>query len=64
MQNLQKVLKDFSIINSDSISFSDIRNFPGIFETRQDNKISDITLKKVFLNAFKEFNQCHIKNSK
>tara|TARA_B100000965_G_scaffold62615_1_gene48422 strand:- start:6112 stop:6951 length:840 start_codon:yes stop_codon:yes gene_type:complete len=64
MQNLQKVLKDFSIINSDSISLSDIRNFPGIFETRQDNKISDITLKKVFLNAFKEFKENRLEEGK
>jgi uncharacterized protein (TIGR00255 family) len=64
MKNLQKVLKDFSIINSDSISLSDIRNFPGIFETRQDNKISDITLKKVFLNAFKEFKENRLEEGK
>ena len=64
MQNLQKVLKDFSIINSDSISLSDIRNFPGIFETRQDNKISDMSLKKVFLNAFKEFKENRLEEGK
>ena len=64
MQNLQKVLKDFSIINSDNISLSDIRNFPGIFETRQDNKISDVTLKKVFLNAYKEFKENRLEEGK
>ena len=55
LKNLRTLLNDLSIGNPQDISLSDIKNFPGIFESKQENQISDAIFKKVFLNAFKEF---------
>ena len=57
LQNFKRVLKDLPNINAEKISIADIKNFPGIFETSQENQVSDIILKRVFLSAFNEFKE-------
>ncbi|MFL2699899.1 MAG: YicC family protein [SAR86 cluster bacterium] len=53
--NLKKILSQLTIVNSQNISLSDIKNFPGIFETNEKNKIPETVIKKTFLEALDEF---------
>ncbi|MDB4253089.1 DUF1732 domain-containing protein [Gammaproteobacteria bacterium] len=49
--NLKKILNDLSIGSTNDILLSDIKNIPGIFESKQENQIADSIFKKVFLDA-------------
>jgi len=55
LKNLRTLLSDLSIGDPKNISLSDIKNFPGIFESKQENQIPEAVFKKVFLNAFNGF---------
>jgi uncharacterized protein (TIGR00255 family) len=55
LKNLRTLLSDLSIGDPKNISLSDIKNFPGIFESKQENQIPEAVFKKVFLNAFHGF---------
>jgi uncharacterized protein (TIGR00255 family) len=55
IKNLRESIDQIKSIQSNSLSFSDIKDVPGVIKTEQKIQVNQNLIKKVFKEAFKNF---------